>query len=132
MIGWLLNIVLVLCMPDITTLPGAGASSFLEIMRVRIGLVGSLVVWPFVCLVAFFTVQTALQANSRTLWAFSRDHALPDRGFFGKLNKTTNTPIYAVWAVVAFSVALGCLSFASQIAVRDRSFLSCFSLLALT
>jgi amino acid transporter len=90
----------------------------MEIMRVRIGLVGTLVVWPFVCLVAFFTVQTALQANSRTLWAFSRDHALPDRGFFGRLNKTTQTPIFAVWAVVAFSLALGCLAFASSIAIN--------------
>lgn len=40
-------------------------------MRVRIGKTGTLIIWPFVCLVAFFTVQTALQANSRSLFAFS-------------------------------------------------------------
>ncbi|CED83366.1 apc amino acid permease [Phaffia rhodozyma] len=117
-IGWLLNIVLILCSPDIRDLPGFSGQAFIEIMRVRIGKSGTLVLWSFICLVAFFTVQTALQANSRTLYAFSRDHALPDWGFFGRLNKTTQTPLFAVWAVVLFSMALGALNFASGIAVN--------------
>ncbi|KAL7417927.1 APC amino acid permease [Mrakia frigida] len=116
-IGWLLNIVLVLCSPDISELPGSSGQAFIEIMRVRIGKTGTLVIWPFVCLIAFFTVQTALQANSRTLFAFSRDHALPDWGFFGRISPWTQTPLAAVWAVVAFSALLGLLNFASSAAV---------------
>lgn len=30
------------------------------------------------------------------MFALSRDHAFPDRLFFGKINKTTQTPLYAV------------------------------------
>ncbi len=71
MIGWVLNVVLVLCSPDITTLPGPSGSAFLEILYQRIGRTGALIIWPFVCLVAFFTVQTATQACSRTFYAFS-------------------------------------------------------------
>lgn len=72
----------------------------------------------FCSLVAAFTVQTALQANSRTVFAFSRDGAFPDRGFLGRMNKTTRTPIVAVWAVVLVSILMGVLSFASLIAVN--------------
>ena len=88
-----------------------------EIMYMRFGKVGFLVVWPFVCLTAFFVVTTATQANARTLYAFSRDHGLPDRGFFAKVNKRMGTTINAVWLVVFFCILLGCLGFASYYAV---------------
>lgn len=117
MIGWLLNVVLVLCMGDIGDLPGPSGSAFLSIMNLRMGKVGALILWVPVMSVAFFTVQTALQANSRTFYAFSRDGGLPDRGLFGKLNKTTHTPINAVWLVVFIAILMGVLNFASYIAV---------------
>lgn len=41
-------------------------------------------------------VRTALQATSRAMFALSRDRAFPDRLFFGKINKFTQTPLYAV------------------------------------
>lgn len=82
------------------------------------GKAGSMVLWSFVCLVAAFTVQTALQANARTVFAFARDGALPDRGFFGRIAKRTQTPVNAVWFVVVISVLMGVLSFASLTAVQ--------------
>lgn len=120
LIGWLLNIVLVICSGDVAsrnfdTFPGGLAMA--EIMYMRFGKVGFLVVWPFVCLTAFFVVTTATQANARTLYAFSRDHGLPDRGFFAKVNKRMGTTINAVWLVVFFCILLGCLGFASYYAV---------------
>lgn len=69
-IGWILNIALVICSGDLADLPGPSASAFLQIMFMRMGKTGALVIWPFVCLVAFFTVQTAVQANGRTFYAF--------------------------------------------------------------
>ena len=117
-LGWVLNVALVFASGDITLLPGPSGLSFLTILYNRVGKAASLSIWIAVCLVAFFTVQTALQANSRTFFAFSRDQGLPDRGVFGKINKMTKTPIYAVWLVVAISVVLGLLSFASQTAVN--------------
>ncbi|GFZ42510.1 hypothetical protein JCM24511_00226 [Saitozyma sp. JCM 24511] len=119
-IGWILNIVLCVCAGDVTELPGPSGNAFLGIMYLRMGKAGSMVLWAFVwcVLVAAFTVQTALQANSRTVFAFSRDGAFPDRGVLGRMNKTTKTPIIAVWFVVALSIIMGVLSFASLTAVN--------------
>ena len=66
-------------------------------MTMRIGKSGALFLWALVCLTTFFVVQTALQACSRTLYAFSRDKALPDRGFFSVMNGYTGTPIRTIW-----------------------------------
>lgn len=118
MIGWVLNVVLIICSGDLAELPGPSGSAFLQIMTNRMGKTGALIIWPFVCLVAFFTVQTATQANARTFYAFSRDGGLPDRGLFGKVNRFTKTPVWAVWLTIGIAAALGCLYWASEIAVE--------------
>ncbi|ORY24059.1 amino acid/polyamine transporter I [Naematelia encephala] len=117
MIGWVLNIVMCVCAGDVTLLPGSSGNAFLAIMYLRMGKAGSMILWTFVCLIAAFTVQTALQANSRAVFAFSRDGAFPDRGYLGKMNARTKTPVISVWFVVLISVLMGVLSFASLIAV---------------
>ncbi|KAJ9125316.1 hypothetical protein QFC22_000273 [Naganishia vaughanmartiniae] len=117
-LGWILNVCLVLCSGDINDLPGISGSAFLTIMANRMGKTGALILWPFVCLVAFMTVQTATQACARTFYAFSRDGGLPDRGLFGRLNRYTKTPVWSVWLVIILSVAMGALSWASMIAAQ--------------
>jgi hypothetical protein len=52
MLGWVLNVVMVLCSGDLADLPGPSGSAFLQIMANRMGKTGALVIWPFVCLVA--------------------------------------------------------------------------------
>ena len=63
-----------------------------QIMTLRMGKAGALFIWvrnnhllgyscmcplqTFVCLTAFFVSQTALQACSRTIYAFSRDKGI--------------------------------------------------------
>ncbi|WFD25081.1 polyamine transporter tpo5 [Malassezia nana] len=121
MVGWLLNIVLVICSGDIASSneevwPGGLAMA--EIIVYRIGKVGFLVIWPFVCLVAFFVVTTATQANARSFYAFSRDHGLPDFGFFAKIWKRTGTTVNAAWLVIVLCMMLGCLGFVNQTAVN--------------
>ncbi|KAF8508070.1 amino acid/polyamine transporter I [Gautieria morchelliformis] len=118
LIGWLLNIVLILCSGPLANLPGPSGSAFLQIMSDRIGTTGALILWTPVCFTAFAVVQTALQANSRTVFAFSRDHGFPDRGLFGRINKTTLTPLYAVWVVVLVSFLPGLLDLASPVAAN--------------
>lgn len=70
------------------------------------------------CLTAFFVVQTALQAAARTVFAFSRDHGLPDGGFLAYNSKWTMTPLRAVWACTLISVVPGLLDLASPIAAN--------------
>ncbi|KAJ6463398.1 APC amino acid permease [Mycena sanguinolenta] len=118
LIGWLLNIVLVLCSGDLTDLPGVSNSAMLQIMTLRMGKTGALILWVFVCLTAFFVVQTALQAVSRTVFAFSRDHGLPDRGYFGYNSRWTQTPLRAIWFSTIFSILPGLLDLASPAAAN--------------
>ncbi|PPQ98688.1 hypothetical protein CVT24_003315 [Panaeolus cyanescens] len=116
LIGWLLNIVLVLCSGPFENLPGESGSAFLEIIVIRAGKTGALIIWVFVCMTAFFVVQTALHAASRTVYAFSRDHALPDRGYFGKNSNRTHTPLRAIWLTTFACILPGLLDLASPIA----------------
>ncbi|EPQ29553.1 uncharacterized protein PFL1_02772 [Pseudozyma flocculosa PF-1] len=119
-IGWVLNIVMVIVSGDVRdqdALTWPGGLAFAQVLYLRAGRVGFLVIWPFVCSVAFFVVTTALQANARSFYAFSRDGGLPDRGFFAKVSPRFNTTVNAVWLVVIPCMALGCLAFASYTAV---------------
>jgi len=87
-------------------------------MTMRIGKPGALFLWTFVCLTAFFVVQTALQACSRTVYAFSRDEGLPDGGFFAVMNNYTRTPIRAIWVTTLITILPGLLDFASPVAAN--------------
>lgn len=136
-----LNVALMFTAPaDLSTLPGVSNLSFLQvrvpphltspthlldladplrdflcqILLFRIGKSGALLLWVPVCLVAFFTVHVALHANSRSVYAFSRDRAFPDKGLMGKLNGTTKTPLWAVWSLIVGSLGLGALIFLSR------------------
>ena len=70
------------------------------------------------CLTAFFVVQTALQACSLTVYAFSRDHGLPDGGYFGHVSRITTTPLRAIWFVTVCSILPGLLDLASPVAAN--------------
>ncbi|KAF9447455.1 APC amino acid permease [Macrolepiota fuliginosa MF-IS2] len=118
LIGWLLNIVMILCSGPLENLPGPSGSAFLQIMVDRMGRTGALILWVPVCLTAFFVVQTALQATSRTIYAFSRDHGLPDAGYFGKNSSRTATPLRAVWLSTFVSILPGLLDLASPVAAN--------------
>ena len=87
-------------------------------MVLRMGKPGALFIWAFVCLTAFFVCQTALQAASRTVYAFSRDKGLPDRGFFGHVSSWTQTPLRAIWFVTVIAILPGLLDLASTVALN--------------
>lgn len=42
----------------------------------------------------------------------------PDRGLFGRINQSTNTPLYSVWVVVFLSFLPGLLDLASPVAAN--------------
>ena len=127
--GFFLNIAFVFASGEIAVdgVEGwIGGLAFAQILFNRGGRIAFLIMWPFICSVAWFVVTTAIQANARSFYAFSRDNGLPDRGFFARVNKRTGTTVNAVWLVVFFCILLGCLSFINYTAV-----LAIFSLAAL-
>ncbi|MGZ4702680.1 MAG: amino acid permease [Ilumatobacteraceae bacterium] len=65
----------------------------------------------FIALVGqFFCGLASVTANSRMIYAFSRDGALPGSKHWHKINKKTRTPTNSVWLGVALSAITGALS----------------------
>lgn len=56
-------------------------------------------------------------ASSRVVYAYSRDGALPGSRWLKKVNRVTQTPVNAVWFVLALGGLLGLLMFASPAAI---------------
>ncbi|KUJ15073.1 amino acid transporter [Mollisia scopiformis] len=117
-IGWLLTVTFCFCTTDLdaiisspTGLPAA------QIFLNAGGQVGGTLMWFFVILVQFFTGCSAMLADTRMAYAFSRDSALPFSKFFSKVNATTRTPVNAVWLIVAFSCALNLIGIGSTLTI---------------
>jgi amino acid permease (GABA permease) len=54
----------------------------------------------------FFCGMSSVTANSRMIYAFSRDGALPGSEFWHRVNRRTHTPTRAVWLAAAGALAL--------------------------
>ena len=54
-----------------------------------------------------FCGMSSVTANSRMIYAFSRDGALPGSSFWHKVNKRTRTPTNAIWLAAAGAFILG-------------------------
>ncbi|MFC5289750.1 amino acid permease [Actinokineospora guangxiensis] len=54
-----------------------------------------------------FCGMASVTANSRMIYAFSRDGALPASAFWHRINKRTKTPTNAVWLAAAGAFLLG-------------------------
>ncbi|GLZ78471.1 amino acid transporter [Actinorhabdospora filicis] len=55
----------------------------------------------------FFCGMSSVTANSRMIYAFSRDGALPASAFWHRINKRTRTPTNAIWLAAAGAFVLG-------------------------
>jgi amino acid transporter len=76
--GWMLTVTFCFCMKDFdailnspTGMPAA------QIFLNAGGQVGGTIMWAFVILIQFFTGCSAMLADTRMAYAFSRDDALP-------------------------------------------------------
>lgn len=58
----------------------------------------------------FFCGMASVTANSRMIYAFSRDGALPGSKFWHKINPRTRTPTNSIWLGIALSAITGALS----------------------
>ena len=69
----------------------------------------------FICIVAqFFCGMASVTANSRMIYAFSRDGALPGSKYWHRINPKTRTPTNSVWLGVTLVRDRGC-----ELAVRQ-------------
>lgn len=117
-VGWLFNIVLVFCMGDPAELLASPiaqpvAQLFYNVMGKGPAIffvLASVFVMSFVCV-------TALQAGSRTIWAFSRDEMLPGSSIWFRIWKKTDTPVPAVWLFVLITVLINLIALGSYVAI---------------
>jgi amino acid transporter len=73
-----------------------------------VGQTGGLLVLLLVIGAQFYCGMSSVTANSRMIYAFSRDGAIPGSSFWHRINPRTRTPTNSIWlaAVGAFVLAL--------------------------
>jgi amino acid transporter len=65
----------------------------------------------FICVVAqFFCGMACVTANSRMIYAFSRDGGLPGSKLWHRINPKTRTPTNSIWLGVVLSAIVGLMS----------------------
>jgi len=77
----------------------------------------------FICVVAqFFCGMACVTANSRMIYAFSRDGGLPLSSFWHRINPKTRTPTNSVWLGVVLSAIVGLLSIYQKAGISTAFF----------
>lgn len=64
----------------------------------------------------FFSGSALTLGSSRMIYAFARDGATPFSGWLSRINKKTQTPIYAVWFNIVFAAVVGLLYIVNETA----------------
>jgi amino acid transporter len=117
-VGWLFNIVLVFTMGDpheilLSPVGQPVVQIFYNVMGKAPAIffaVSAFFIMNFVCI-------TALQAGSRTIWAFSRDQMLPGSRIWYRIWKRTDTPVLAVWLYTILCILINLIGLGSYITI---------------
>ncbi|MEI7743829.1 MAG: amino acid permease [Chloroflexota bacterium] len=72
-----------------------------------VGEAGGLVILFLVIGAQFYCGMASVTANSRMIYAFARDGAIPGSNFWHKINKRTRTPTNSIWLAAGGAFLLG-------------------------
>ncbi|HEX9044319.1 MAG TPA: amino acid permease, partial [Candidatus Limnocylindrales bacterium] len=72
-----------------------------------VGQTGGLFVLFLVCGAQFYCGMSSVTANSRMIYAFARDGAVPGSSFWHRINKRTRTPTNSIWLAAVGAFLLG-------------------------
>ena len=116
--GWLYTIVLTYCMGDPTViLVSPIGQPVATVFYNVIGKSGGIFFTVAAFVILNFTAMVSIQAGSRTVWAYARDEMLPLSRIWYKINKTTDTPVYSVWAFTIFCILINLIGLGSYAAI---------------
>ena len=108
--GWILLIGVTQAIndSDYATIVAAGSAAPAVIFIEAVGKNGALLLLLIVIGAQFFCGMSSVTANSRMIYAFSRDGAVPGSQFWHRINPRTRTPTNSIWfaAVGAFILGL--------------------------
>lgn len=117
--GWVWNIILVLCMGDIDSFMNSDYGQPVgQIFYNVLGPKGGIAYCVFALVILQFVGITATHACSRTIWAFARDQMIPLSRVWYKINKKTDTPIYAVWLTIFCAVCINLIGLGSETTIE--------------
>ncbi|KAL8823996.1 MAG: hypothetical protein Q9191_005378 [Dirinaria sp. TL-2023a] len=117
-VGWLFTIVLAYTMGDpLDKLNSPVAQPVAQIFYEVIGRGGGLFFTVAAWIILNFGAVAAIQAGSRTIWAFSRDEMLPLSRIWYKIDKRTDTPIFAVWLFTVSCLLINLVALGSYTAI---------------
>ena len=112
-----LNVAFLLAVPNdadgkdqLAALGGTGITGPVNIFNAVLGTNAARLLVLISTVGQFFCGLASVTANSRMIYAFSRDGGLPGSSIWHKINPKTRTPTNAVWLGVGSSAALGALS----------------------
>ncbi len=72
-----------------------------------VGQTGGLIVLFLVCGAQFYCGMSSVTANSRMIYAFARDGAVPGSSIWHRINKRTRTPTNSIWLAAVGAFILG-------------------------
>ena len=108
--GWILLIGVTQAIndSDYTNIVAAGTAAPAVIFLEGLGKTGAMLLLLIVIGAQFFCGMSSVTANSRMIYAFSRDGAMPGSKFWHRINARTRTPTNSIWfaAVGAFILGL--------------------------
>jgi amino acid transporter len=109
--GYILLLGLLIGIRDVAataTGDAVGGNSVLYIFLDRFGAQWSFVLLGVIVVAQFFCGMSSVTANSRMIYAFSRDKAMPLSNIWHTLSKTRRVPVNAIWlaAAAAFILAV--------------------------
>ncbi|HET9171543.1 MAG TPA: amino acid permease [Actinospica sp.] len=77
-----------------------------QVLVDAVGVTGAKLLLLFPVVALLFCGLANMTSNSRQIWAFSRDGAIPGSGLWHRLSARTRTPVAAVWLAAGCSVVL--------------------------
>ncbi|MHB1592687.1 MAG: amino acid permease [Streptosporangiaceae bacterium] len=104
--GWVLLIGVTFAIQNYTKEVGATVAPA-QIWADAIGLTGAKLLLLVAIGAQLFCGMSSVTANSRMIYAFSRDGALPGSRLWHQVNPKTRTPTNAIWLAVAGALILG-------------------------
>ncbi|TFK83309.1 amino acid transporter [Polyporus arcularius HHB13444] len=115
LLGWLLYIAISFATASVphllaTDFPIPAGQLYLDVLGKR----GMLAVWSILIVVLYASGAAQGVDASRVIFAFSRDNALPGSEWWKKVHPYTNTPVNAVWLVMALCAVLAVLGFSTS------------------
>ncbi|MGO8959266.1 MAG: amino acid permease [Streptosporangiaceae bacterium] len=107
--GWVLLIGLTFAIQpgNYATEAAAGSAAPAQIWLDSIGRTGAELLLLVAIGAQLFCGMSSVTANSRMIYAFSRDGALPGSAIWHRVNKRTRTPTNAIWLAAAGALILG-------------------------